>query len=375
MSDDIKTVIVLGAGASNDIGFPIGSELLNSITAKYRNSEYLELVKRILWNNRDIITVTFAQSVPSDILHLLKRGDSFEYWRDNSLDLTSWTNKLSAINSIDDFLFHRKEYSIYAKLGILAALSNHEQEDFFLPNEQGVIRRTWYNDLWETLRYACNSLSDLKKKLERLIIINFNYDRSLEFFLSSRIIDLFESEVNKENINPVSLIHVYYVYGSIGSLVTSDDGYNKYNPIDFEKIPTWANKYKLRSWTSYGGEPEDAGELSLYDHYLLRIALTIKTYDELPVQEKITQIRDELTKANYLYFFGFAFHSQNMSILNPNDKLYDYKYVSGTCYKMSTLQFKNSISSIKGKFLIQGLEPQLYPIKIDDFIKEHGITI
>ncbi|NQU28149.1 MAG: hypothetical protein HQ528_07675 [Candidatus Marinimicrobia bacterium] len=378
----VNTIIVLGAGASKDIKFPTGVELLNAIAALYNNKIFLGNIKRILWNNQQkLFDNNLTDYLPSEILNKLHQG-VIEYWTEDSFDISGWTDKLFSTESIDDFLYYRKEYSILAKLGAIAAISNNEIEDYFKPNEHGIITRTWYNDLWELIRYNCKNLSDIKQKLANLIIINFNYDRSFDYFLSSSIYNLFENEIN-EKLNLEELIPIFHVYGSIGSLLKDDENYTKYSPIKFREIPNWENKYKISSWNEYGFEPEDTGKLSKYDERLLKIALNIKTYNDSTVQSNVELFNKRTAEASHIYFFGFAYHEQNMSILFPKENKIEYnmKTVGGTCYKMSrpninkSRQFLSNILKNGNQVEMQGIGSDYREKKISAFIQDYGIIL
>jgi hypothetical protein len=97
----MKTVIVLGAGASKSIGFPVGFELVEQIAQKYQDDKFIKILKRILWNNRGIIRKYFNGFLPSGILDQME-GDPYSFLKKPIPELSSWIRYLPGAETIDD---------------------------------------------------------------------------------------------------------------------------------------------------------------------------------------------------------------------------------------------------------------------------------
>ena len=131
-----------------------------------------------------------------------------------------WESKVA---SIDDFLFHRKEYALIGKLCILFVLSKYEDPNRFVPNKPFAGKWEypdwgWYDYLWRQLQEGTEGNFDNLKK-NKLCILTFNYDRSLEYFLFNAIKATYGFHAKEYDIASFfESIQIFHVYGELGIL-------------------------------------------------------------------------------------------------------------------------------------------------------------
>jgi hypothetical protein len=379
----MSTVIVLGAGASSTVGFPTGPELVDNIARIYQDTEFLQILKRILWNNRRIIKENYPNLMPNGLLDQIE-NDPTTFIKSPTPQLSDWINLLPSADTIDDFIASRPEYSIFAKLGILVVLSEKEDDNYWRPNGFGKINRNWYTKVWNILSYQCKTAKDLFKRINNLSIITFNYDRSLDHYLYRQIVDRYRHTINELDIDILKAIKIFHIYGSIGDLPSDNSNlYSPYSPIDFNKKPDIHSPFYINDGEITNYFPREFGEFSKFDRYVLQQSLKIKTYNEEFIAELRTKYIDIIQSASYLYFFGFAFHPQNMDILFPKYEVKNntLQMILGTCYNMPIPDIReasNRLSLVYGMgFAIKNriLNPQFRGIDIDAFLHDNGIEI
>jgi hypothetical protein len=377
----MHTVIVLGAGASKAAGFSTGEELVEGIARKFQDEDFLNTLKRILWNNFEIIAKQYSTLMPGRLLDYIGKNP-IAFIRNPVPQLNDWLKLLSSADTIDDFIYYRPEYSIFAKLGILAVLSEKEDDSYWDPDSKGKIRKNWYNKFWGIINYECKTASDLVKRLSKLTVITFNYDRSLDYFLYCQIYSRYHKDIQKLNVE--NKFKIYHVYGSTGDLL---DNYSlisrPYSPIDFSAIPNQQSPFYMNRWTDLHKLSREFGEFVKFDRYILNLSLGIKTYNEELTTETGTKYIDIIQSASHLYFFGFAFHPQNMDVLFPKNAVEKSSIisVSGTCYGMPVLnlqraanRFSLSYPKFNGHFTVH-MNAKNREIDIDSFLHNTGIRI
>ena len=170
-----RTVLILGAGSSAHVGYPLGRNLVNALCAK-RGS-----------------------------------GTSNDFpmgWTDENVD--HFLTRLSRAGhySIDAFLETVPKQADLGKYLIARELKRNEDlNKLFPPNNSG-----WY-------QYLFNSLLEQNKpsgfKSSTLSIITFNYDRSLEAYLHESLMARFNMSPNDAS-STLAQIPIVHVHGSLG---------------------------------------------------------------------------------------------------------------------------------------------------------------
>lgn len=129
---------------------------------------------------------------------------------------------------------------------------------------------------------------DLELLFKNITIINFNYDRCIEYFLPLAI-QLYYGVSAQEAQSAVESLSLVHPYGSVGSLHPSTHGHH----------------------VEFGSE----------DYSLKDVAGQIKTFSEglhLPTHQ--LKITDSINAADQIVFLGFAYHPLNMRILESRER-------------------------------------------------------
>ncbi len=257
MSDKKEnTVFIIGAGANVPFEFPtarsLRKEIITNFGHLYLNSFFKE--------NRKF---------PS-------YGVQSEFVKQFIKDFN-----LSSIYSIDYFIARNPKYESIGKDAIILMLSQYEQNSRFRENT------TNNNEDWYSLLYN-KMIEDLKNPSSfndissvNYSFITFNYDRSLEFFLTESIFSSFENLNSSQALREtMAQIPIKHVYGSLGN------------------IPFSNNDASLR----FGASLTKEQMILIRDEIL-----TVSEHNKL--DEDITEL---ITEADKIFFLGFAFDRINL---------------------------------------------------------------
>lgn len=174
------TTLVLGAGASVPFGFPTGFELLQRVleqTGSGQTQSFFEVLSSLRCNRK--LINTFRES-------LLRSGKK----------------------SVDSFLEHRPDFVRIGKAVMAATLIGFENEAL-LHERHG---KSWYEYLFGFLATTFENFD--KNKLS---ILTFNYDRSLEYFLLAALQHSYGRYPN-ECARKLSAIPIIHLHGDLGGV-------------------------------------------------------------------------------------------------------------------------------------------------------------
>jgi len=254
------TVLVLGAGASAPYGFPCGRKLL------------LDICK--------------ALSSPSSSLSkkLIEYGF---HWQ----DIVEFQKGLDLSNqpSVDAFLEKRPQFVEVGKAAIVCSLIPYEQPQKF----HGRGEMNWYEYLF----------GQIDAKLDKLSIITFNYDRSLEYFLSLSLKHTYD--INGEQTSVLlKSIQIVHVYGQLSKLTISTSDGRPYSPdLDKEVFHNSATAIKI-------------------------------LHEDKETSSEFERARKLISKADILCFLGFGYHPTNVRRLRI-ENFFQGKKILGSAYKLS----------------------------------------
>lgn len=177
-----RTVLILGAGASMPYGFPSGHDLAEQICSQLEGGSRSEFARCL----QDC-------GMEQPIIEQFSR------------DLY-----LSSMPSVDAFLEHRPKLMDVGKLAIARALIPLEDSEQLMaighkPTENAETK-PWYRYLFERLKCKRDEFRD-----NRLTILTYNYDRSIEGFLFRATMHLHElsEEETKVLLEPIRVIHLH----------------------------------------------------------------------------------------------------------------------------------------------------------------------
>jgi len=320
-----KTVLILGAGASMPYGFPSGQGIVDSIcdvTSDFKNmvSHSAEV------SERDV----------SDFIAALRDAES---------------------ESIDVFLGNNPEFEKVGKAAIAATLLPLEHEGELKSKWRSIrlgknisgLGGHWYKYLSNLLQ-ANTSFEEFDQN--KLSIITFNYDRSLEHYLFTTLQASFRKKRPEECAEKLNAIKIIHMYGQLGYLP-----WQKPDPhIPFGFGPNI-------------GYPEKVGTIR-------QAMLTIKTMsDDFDKNDSDTKCAKELlVQAGRVYLLGFGYHPFNLKILGIESL--GNKDIRGTSLGLS-FQRKVRLGEL-GVFNLgwdrERMNPRyLYDEDVYEFLHQHAI--
>lgn len=278
-----KTVFVIGAGASYEVGLPLGDELRSKIAR--------------------LIDIRFASGVSFEsgdyeIYQALKHYAGCNGLRVNDLLHKCWLirDALPGAISIDNLVdAHRNDNEIahIGKLAIAKSILAAERASLLYVDRQSErgfrIEKavgSWLIPLFQKLTENV-AREDAHCIFDNVEFVVFNYDRCLEYFLPRALqayYGLSEPEANELG----TTAKIYHPYGQVGGLAPGDPS----------------------GVASFGDE-----------HYnLIQVSERIRTFSEgLRFESHREIIKSAISNAENLVFLGFAFHPINMSIISIDE--------------------------------------------------------
>jgi hypothetical protein len=277
-----RTLLVLGAGASAEVGLPVGAKLLSEIV-KLTDIAY------------DIGRMVRGDHHVSEALkHILNEGQAVEKYNEHlhaAWQLAASAKQALSIDNVIDALEDERVERV-GKLGIVRAIHEAERSSNFfkdrdnLPDslDVGKFKGTWYDSLTKLLCEGVKK-SQVEGIFDNLEIINFNYDRCLEQYL------------------PFSLGNYYGL-----------------NPNDIRELMPKLNMF--RPYGVAGKLPWQPGNLPAvqfgggHTTQTADAASQIRTFTERVEEgEELARIREATANAERIVFLGFAFHRQNVDLM------------------------------------------------------------
>jgi len=297
------TTLILGAGASSPYGLPLGRELFDKIIESLDSK--------------------------SNVYEHLSKSDYSPLQIDSFKDAL----KFSGTSTIDQFLEYRKEFRDIGKAAICLSLIPYENEEKLFNNDS----KNWYKILLDNMN-AEEHLFEYNK----INIITFNYDRSLEHFLYKSLQNKYGIDIYKagEILRKINIVHVH---GMLGKLPYLDNEIIKY---------FWVRRYdNLVDNHKYGVTDENKQYFREYkstiSYSVVRECVkNINTIFDLNDTSVFNNIYDLLEDSKNIFFLGFGFNELNIKRLGIK-KISKNKFIGGTSIGLSENQ-KIKISEITG---------------------------
>lgn len=328
----MKTLFVVGAGASSDFGLPVGSALQSQIAAFLKPDRSAE---------------DFGRDIEFAVSELARRGLGY-----NDLFSTlEWMSQtLPLARSIDSFLETQSQdgdaISFLGKYAIATLIAKGEAgSKLHIANKNHKpdfqrLSRSWLGQLWPLINKGGAARVD-EKGLSKFAFLTFNYDRCIEKFLYHAFHHFYRLP-SPQAIDFVDSVSIHHVFGSLG------DG--------------------LRA---NGGLP--FGYVDLVEQRLVS-ARNIKTYSEQLQEHDLNKIRRMFEWSDRIIFIGFSFSPINTNMLESSYvNNGEMKQVYGTAFEMSDFDrslaedwcnrvFKRSLSNVS-----------LDNLKGSDFFQSHQL--
>jgi hypothetical protein len=278
-----KTLFVVGAGASAEIDLPVGNTLLETI-AKKLNIAF-----------QDGVRLSSGDPEIADVLrHYARRRNESQndyYQKGRMIGQAA-----PVAPSIDNFLdAHKQDKALQfcGKLGIVASILEAERRSkLFTEESRGVVddlgrlNGTWYTAFMKMLVERVDR-DEIESVFDNISFVTFNYDRCIQKFLHVALQKYYGISSGRA-ADLISKLEIIHPYGSVGALPFLASG---------------------RSALSYGE--------NLRGVELIEAAARIRTFTEQVEDENsLSAMRESVSRAETLVFLGFAFHPQNMDLLD-----------------------------------------------------------
>jgi hypothetical protein len=278
-----RTLLVLGAGASAEVGLPVGAKLLTEIV---KLTDIAYDVGRMVRGDHHL-----AEALKV----ILNEGQAVEKYNQHlhaAWQLAASAKQALSIDNVIDALEDERVERV-GKLGIVRAVHEAERASNFFKDRDnfpdsldvGKFKGTWYDSLTKLLCEGVKK-SEVESIFDNLEIINFNYDRCLEQYL------------------PFSLGNYYGI-----------------NQNEFRGL--MPKLTMLRPYGIAGKLPWQAGDLPAvqfgggHTTQTAQAASQIRTFTErIEEGEELARIRDAAASAERIVFLGFAFHRQNVDLIS-----------------------------------------------------------
>ena len=303
---NLKTVLILGAGASKDFGFPTGRGLVSLIINSFSN--------RMEKTYRNLVAIAGEQKAEeaAKFANILKLADP---------------------PSVDIWLEENPDYIEIGKITIAMTLLGCERHSNPRPNNN------WYQLLFDRLHSPFDEFQNNK-----LAIVTFNYDRSLERYFFERFRNTHTQKSEEECKKKLSQLQIFHIYGSLGRLEWQfDDPKNLIPQVRYGK--EWAKD--TITWA--------ANSIEIMSEQSSGVTLRLQKFKEL------------MKDCQALYFLGFGYHDANMQRLGI-DTLKIPSKVMGTVQGLSYQRIREiERFNIRELYIPYGL----FPTSIYNFLHRY----
>lgn len=310
-----NTVIIVGAGASKEFNLPTGDELKREISnlLKPRKGFYGVSDELLMGSIR-----FYSRNNPTPDIESKLLMSAYQIAEALPLSIS--------IDNLIDARKNDKEIEICGKLAIVRSILKSERNSTLFINpynneklEFQYIESNWLNSLFKIITENC-VFEELPKRISKVKLIVFNYDRCIEHFLFhafQKYYGVSQSEAKKL----FDSLEIYHPYGTVGTL-------------------PWM---ELDNQIHFGDEPNGSQVVSLMEG--------LRTFTEGidPEEGSINNIRKAFRSASTILFLGFAYLDLNMKLLCPNLGVGDsqMKYCYGTSYGISDANTESIKSDLK----------------------------
>ncbi len=292
-----KTVFIVGAGASKEVGLPIGDELKLKIGVKLD----------IRFDNGYDLSAGDPKIVEAvrHILHEKQERDINPHCQAGRIIASAMHQALS----IDNFLHTHSDNELIVqmgKLGIAATIMEAESSSKISGDQRryGQINFASHPDIWHNTfcKMLCEGVQTrgLEKLFENVSFITFNYDRCIEHYVSQWVSNYMQIPLPdaQELTGKLTVIHPY---GQVGRLPWQRNG--------LTSVP-------------YGSSVEG--------QTLPKIASHIRTFTEQVEDETVPEkMRELIEEAQQVVYLGFSYGSMNMDLMRLRRRC-SMKTVRGT---------------------------------------------
>jgi hypothetical protein len=290
-----NTLLIVGAGASEEVGMPLGTELVEQI-AGFVNFGRNELTGRL----------------PEDdnFVRELMNVAGLEKLRHYERAAVQMVAGMRSAESVDRFIDRNRDDEYIRTLGkaaIVKAISFKERTSKLIGDKGNPIRGrsaiddTWY---WTFVRILLEGSPAPEKLFDDIAIVCFNYDRCIEHYLTCELMRSYHID-REAAAKLVSRLTIWHPYGTIAQLDTQD-----------------------LNGVAYGDNESVSGRC-------FHLAARIRTFTEKHEDRAmIDAIRARIRAAETVVFLGFGYYKQNLELIEP-DGATNVRLVLGTGFGLS----------------------------------------
>lgn len=321
-----RIAIIVGAGASRELGLPTGAELARGIA----NTRHINLIDQR------------SPHFSDDFQHAISimEGSNWQSYLDA---LAFVRENMPFAPSVDNFVdTHKADECVVkvAKFLIADCILEGEQTSALAEKggkmvDESAVSQSWLGELFRILA-AERSYRDFLSALSRIDFVVFNYDRSIEeFFVQlSRKYFRSSSERDAEVLNALSIMHVYGVAGAYSSV--------------------------------RGGVPGGYG----YHNITAAVAASgsLRTFTEEVDSASSARISCAIADAGMLVFVGFGFLDLNMRLLEPHDRP-SAEFIIATSFGLSA-----DASDLIGRDLFSRTRKESVVANLADIVRLEPLT-
>jgi hypothetical protein len=322
----VKLAFIVGAGASKDLNgsFPIGPELAESIESHLSK----ELEPATYGPIGTAIMRSMSGLLPDHLAAMSRIRDS-----------------ILSEDSIDDFLSAWNDVPLVdevAKLAIAYLILDAERRSALyidaVTDADRTTRLRQFNSTWlgRIIRRPDKPRRDVRRVLESISFVVFNYDRMVEQYLKLYFIYVLAMSADQADalLNDTPIVHTY---GSLGDIT--------------QRVPV-----------PFGAT----------DQFINMAATSIRTYNESHPDETVSRVRQTVRAADKVIFLGCAFHDQNLRLLfGDSREPSPQKQILGTCLGMPERRQREVIRLLSD----HGSVTQLAALTCSDFVRDYDDAI
>lgn len=308
-----KTVFIVGAGGSRELGLPVGDDLKTKIVEK------LTVVRQRAFTG-------LAHEGIEDAFKYLSRTKDQRYLGNLYHAAQGIADAMPQALSIDNYLHAHADngfITLVGKLAITASILEAEQESLAYLNIHspemlefsGELGNAWHNTFCKMLTEGVQR-ANLKNLFSKVAFITFNYDRCIEHVLSYWLASYFRIDLEEAQALCRGL-QIYHPYGQVGQL-----------------------PWQVENGGVSFGSPASGEDL-------VAISPSVKTFTEREIEENVlNRMAHLLYSADRVVFLGFSYGDLNMQLLE-NENCDTDKRVFGTTLGISSPNQKAIESIVK----------------------------
>jgi hypothetical protein len=293
-------VFVVGAGASNEFGLPVSGQLNASIALS-------------LNFNRGPNGLLIGERAVFDLLGSKFGLESGKY-QDAATELATHVMEFASIDETLHWFSTRPQIVLLGKFAIVREILKAERRSILFSTSDSAAEITkkdvWLPGFLSLVIGSQTREQAIEGMFNNVSIVDFNYDRTIEHALLSRLQMNFGLDADEAK-KAISSLKVFRPYGSVGPL-------------------PWQNQ----SGVAFGAELDT-------DHdRLFALTTNILTYTEQNVSQTIrSEIRSAIDHARLVVFLGFGFHPQNMALLQATSAV-PWRRAIATALKINSKNFE-----------------------------------